>query len=912
MKSTVASLVAIVVSLCVASNLAAQDIRYEKYKLDNGMTVILHPDHAVPVAAVNIWYRVGSKDEPVRRSGFAHLFEHLMFMGTQRVPGNEFDQLMEAGGGSNNASTSSDRTNYFSSGPASLLPTLLWLDADRLEDLGRMMDQVKLDKQRDIVRNERRQSYENRPYGRAELKIQDLMFPAGHPYHIPVIGTHEDLEAATVADVKEFFANYYVPNNAALCVAGDFDPATIKPLIAGLFGTLPRGAQPERRSAGPVHLDSVRHATMLDQVQLPMVAMAFHSPAQFADGDAEMDLVAAILSDGKSSRLYKRLVFDDRVAVSVNAYQDSSELGSTFRVDVMANPDADLDRIERTVDEELARLVKDGPTAEELQRHQASVELRLLTRLQSIESRADKLNEYEYFWGEPNSFKRDLDRFRNATVQGVRKWAEQVLKPKARVIMRVLPESAQRPANPRDKRPGPLAGGAFDPPKPATFKLKNGLTVMLWEKHELPLVAAELLLSPGAVLDAPGRAGTAAMLADMLDEGAGDRDALQFADALQNLGAEFGAQADRESLAASLTVLKRRFGEAAALVADAVIRPRLAEADWDRIRRVALEELRQQDEEPTIVAGRVAARLLYGEDHPFGWPVAGTPETVEKLALTDIRAAHAAICRPDAATLLLAGDLTADEARAALEPTLGAWPVPTGAPLAVPPARPTPKGSALRVAIVDRPGAVQTVITFALPGPAFAGEQRVPYRLLGTVLGGSFTSRLNINLREDKGYTYGARAGYRMARMAGSFFAGSSVKADKTGPALIEFLKELRGLRTGDVKPAELTKARETIRTDVVQAFQGVSGTLSEAAERVSVGAGYESLAADMTALQAVAVDELNKLANAAVPLEQGVLVLVGDRGLILEQIKSLGLPTPQDVDARGRPVTKSGGAQTH
>jgi predicted Zn-dependent peptidase len=236
----------------------AQDLKYEKYKLDNGMTVILHEDHSLPVAGVNLWYRVGSKDEPQRRSGFAHLFEHLMFMGTERVPGNKFDTIMEGGGGANNASTSSDRTNYFSSGPAPLLPTLLWLEADRLEDLARTMDQEKLDKQRDVVRNERRQSYENRPYGKVELEIPEIMYPAGHPYHIPVIGTHEDLEAATVSDVKDFFATFYVPANVALCVAGDFDPKVIRPLITDLFGGLPHGGTPKRRTAEPAKLDSVK------------------------------------------------------------------------------------------------------------------------------------------------------------------------------------------------------------------------------------------------------------------------------------------------------------------------------------------------------------------------------------------------------------------------------------------------------------------------------------------------------------------------------------------------------------------------------------------------------------------------------------------------------------------------------
>jgi len=398
----------IAVMVLVTPGALAQTIEFEKYELPNGMTVILHEDHSLPVVGINTWFRVGSKDEAMGRSGFAHLFEHLMFMGTERVPGNQFDVLMESGGGWNNASTSFDRTNYFSNGPSSLLPTLLWLDADRLEDLARTMTQEKLDLQRDVVRNERRQSIENQPYGKAELAITEIMFPAGHPYHFEVIGTHEDLENAALQDVKDFYALFYVPNNASLVVAGDFDPGRIKPLIADLFGTLPRGIEPPHRSAPPVALDRVVRAVTLDAVQLPKVCFVYHAPPELEEGQAEMDLVAAVLGDGKSSRLYKRLIVQDALASEVSVYVYPAKLQSTFRIDVAALPGVDLDRIEAVVDEELARLPDDGIPAAELEPRKAAIELAKLAALQSVAARADKLNEYEYHWGNPDGFKRDL------------------------------------------------------------------------------------------------------------------------------------------------------------------------------------------------------------------------------------------------------------------------------------------------------------------------------------------------------------------------------------------------------------------------------------------------------------------------------------------------------------------------
>ncbi len=920
-----------VVAVGVTGTALGQDVRYQKYKLDNGMTVILHEDHSLPVATINLWYRVGSKDEPVKRSGFAHLFEHLMFMGTERVPGSKFDTVMEGAGGSNNASTSSDRTNYFSSGPAQLLPTLLWLDADRLEDLARTMNQEKLDKQRDVVRNERRQSYENRPYGKAELKLQELLYPVEHPYHIPVIGTHEDLEAATVGDVKDFFATYYVPNNVSLCVAGDFDAAKIKPLIHDLFGSLPKRGEASHRTAPPAKLDKVVRAESFDKVQLPKIIFAYHSPAQFAEGDAEMDLAASVLSEGKSSRLYKRLVYDDKIASEVSAYQDSSQLGSVFRIDVMANPDADLARVEQAVDEELAKLLDRGPGQQELDQRKATFELNQLTRLQSIDAKADQLNEYEYFWGEPNSFQRDLERYRSATPQAVQGWAKKVLGPQGRVIMRVLPETAAqsaksaatetiaakpaatmepplkteaapRPASGRDKQPSIGAPAPFKIEVPQSFKLANGIPVMLWPKHDLPLVAMSVIFRPGHMIGDPRRAGAVYLAADMLDEGTGDMDSLDFSDAMQSLGARFSPTGDRESIQLGLTVLKRNFPKAADLTGAAALKPKLAPEDWERVKRLHLEELRSQDDQPTLVASKVAMRMLFGDLHMYGWPVMGTPELVAKFNLEHAQFPYVTMVRPDFTTILVAGDVSQAEVKEALDKTLGAWkPFPLSTPS--PEAGPTREISELKVVLVNRPDAVQTVIQFLMPGPKYDAQYRVQYRLLNTLLGGSFTSRLNLNLREEHGYTYGARSNFVMREHVGYVSASSSVRADVTGEALKEFLHELKRLRGADVSGDETTKARETLRTDIIQSFAGLGGILQEAIERLSGGLHYETLVRDMNALQSATTDELNKVAASALPLEKGVLVLVGDKKTILEEIKDLGLPKPVEVTVRGDKV---------
>jgi len=896
---------AAVLVLCLGGGAAAQDVKYEKHRLENGMTVILHEDHSLPVACINLWYYVGSKDEAVGRSGFAHLFEHLMFMGTDRVPGGEFDTIMEAGGGWNNASTSSDRTNYFSFGPSGLLPALLWLDADRLEGLGKAMTQEKLDKQRAVVRNERRQTSEMRPYGKADLKVNELMYPPGHPYHIEVIGTHEDLQAATLQDVKDFFAAYYVPDNASLVVAGDFDPAEIKPLVARLFGTLQRGADPVHRDVEPVVLSEVKRVTYTDKVQFSRLSMVYHSPANFEPGDAEMDLAAAVLSSGKSSRLYKRLVYEEKLATEVSASQGSAILGSLFRVDITARQGKSLDEIERVTDEILGEFLAKGPTAEELERHKASMEFAMLSGLQSILGKADRLNRYNFFWGEPNSFRRDLDRYRGATVAGVQGWAQKALRPSWRLIMRVLPESEGRMLAGRDERPAPGAAGKFVPESPVSFTLSNGIGVRHWPRRELPLVEVSMYLRGGAAnLDGP-RPGQAYLATAMLDEGAGALDALAFSDALELLGARFNVSAERESTAVNLSVLKRHFDKALSLYADAILRPRFDATEWDRVKALHVQALKQAEDRPTAVASRVGMQLFFGEDHPYGRPVSGTVESVEELSLEAVKACHGDFFVPENATIFMAGDLTEEDARAALEKQFGDWKTPPGHTKVRAVASKEPTNEALRVVVVDKADAVQTVVQFYMPGPKYSDPRRIRFELLNTILGGSFTSRLNQNLRERNGYTYGARSRFSMSPTTGYLLASSNVQAEVTGPALREFLKEFARIRAGDVSEEEARKTRETNRMSMIQSFQGLGGVIGTAENLELNGLPFASLGDDLAAMTTVSEGDLNALAKGAIPLEEALLVLVGDRKVILKQLEGLGLPTPVEMSVRGEPVSQ-------
>jgi predicted Zn-dependent peptidase len=434
------------------------NIPFTKYKLPNGLTVILHEDHALPMVAVNTMVRVGSRFEEPKRTGFAHLFEHLMFMGTRRVPTKMFDAWMEAEGGSNNAGTSEDRTDYYSVGPAHSLKLLLWLDADRFGSLADDMTLEKLNAQREVVRNERRQTSENEPYGKVELRLPELLYPADHPYHHPVIGSHEDLEAAQVGDVVAFFKRWYVPNNCSLVVAGDFNPDEVKGWIETYFGGIPSGEVKPAPEAKDVKLTKVVRETIEDNVKLPKVVMAWPSAARFAPGDAELDLLSTILVSGKASRLYKAVVYDQPLAQEVDASQSSGDLGSTFTVEAIARPGVKLETLEKAIDKELEKLRNEEVSQAELTRAQNQYEMSFFSRLQSVQQRANLLNQYETFKGDPGFIEQDLARYRGATPAALLKMAKDTLDPKGRVIIHVVPkkEEKQAPAKGAAKKP---AGG---------------------------------------------------------------------------------------------------------------------------------------------------------------------------------------------------------------------------------------------------------------------------------------------------------------------------------------------------------------------------------------------------------------------------------------------------------------------
>lgn len=862
-------------------------VPFEKYTLPNGMKVILHVDKTLPVATINTWFYVASKDEPERRSGFAHLFEHLMFMGTKRVPNGEFDQIMEKAGGYNNASTSTDRTNYYSFGPSNILPTLLWLDADRLEALAENMTEKKVDLQRDVVKNERRQNVENEPYGKALEAMPGLLYPKGHPYSTSVIGSHEDLTAASVQDVKDFFNQFYVPNNASLIVAGDFDPAKIKPVVAKLFGTLPRKNDIGRKLVQPFKFES-RTVTMVDTVSAPKSYLCYHTPAYGKTGDLALKASATILSGGLASRLQQEVVSKLGLASEVSAFQDSSYLGSVFYVEgTVAEGKSQLE-MERAIDRVVAGLSKSGPTADELKRVVASRESATARTLQSLDQKADKMNEYEFYYGTPDYFQKEIDAYKALTPAAVRQAVASSLVGKPRLTLRVVPESTAVEQNPRDTQPTIDEAGTFTSPKPTDI---GG--IRYWSRAGVPQVTVSVQYSQGTFADPKGKEGLVNLATEMMVRGAKGKSAADTSALLDALGANLSVTTGTSGTTFSLTAPLSNASAAIDLMVDSILSPTLAQSDFNDLKDEVMAQVRQENDNPNAVARKVAMREFFGAAHPYARPASGTEASLKVITLKDVQASVKQV-RVSGNSILAAGGMSAAQAKSLLGAKLAKL---KGSKAASYQSFTAPRVEKPRLVIVDRPNAVQTVIQFFFPGLREMDEEASSLEAITTVLGGSFTSRLNQNLREDKGYTYGAGASMTANASFGYLRLNSSVRADVTGASLSEFIKELNRLSGMDVSEVEASKAGKLIRTNVVTGYGSLNEIVGTVLGLEATGSSQKRQDTRLAALNKLSSKSLNEAGRRYYDRDKALIVLVGDKKAILEQIKGLDLPKPEFVN---------------
>mgnify|MGYP000330188522 CR=1 FL=1 len=880
------------ISLLSSSNSWAQveksplDIEVIKETLPNGLTLVMNPDHRVPTVAIEVRYMVGSGHERAGRSGFAHLFEHLMFQGSKNYDQEYFTPFTPIGG-KVNGTTNTDRTNYFEQVPAEALELALWMESDRMEGLLAALTQEKLDNQRDVVKNERRQRYENTPYGMVWKLFSNHLFPQGHPYQHTTIGSHEDLTAATLDDVKAFFKQYYVPANAIITLVGDFEPKEARQLVNKYFGHLASGQRAQRPQFDPIPNQQRQVITYQDRVKLPRVYFAWHTPALYQAGDAEMDLLASLLTSGKTSALYRPLVFEKQIAKEVFAFQVSQALGSYFVVGATAAPGQDLDALSVELEGELMKTLSGKVSKQNFTRALNEWRKSFYSRVESVMDRAHQLSTYEHLLGHPNRFSFDLERYTKLSSQQVMTSANTWLKGSEPLVIRVVPEATQAVID-RSAPPKLTSAKEWTPPTVEEKILSNGLKVWLVEQKQSPLISLQLIFNHGANSDQASQSGLAWLMANLLDEGAGQKNALEVSDALRLLATDYGASVYNDFTTLSMDLLAETLKPSLDLLADFVLRPQFNQKDFERVKKQRVASAVASRANPRASRNRVMMRTLFAKGYA-GLPSNGLPQTIESLTLADVKSAYQSLIKPKDAVLIVVGKVDIKTLSTELERVFGAWQGPAQSTTRQPVAG-TYQGA---VHWVDFPESTQSAIAMVRQvDPKVGPQAMLQDELFNLVFGGKFTSRLNLNLREDKGYTYGAYSGVYRYKKAGMHYLGAMVKADQTLSSLKEMIAEIDGISSKNpIRQEEI----DLMLTGELKGYpaqfeerSGVLGTLSEIHRQGFNSSWLKNWMVEWSKLDlAGAKNSANKIAQS----KEYSIIIAGDQSKYLESIKALGRP---------------------
>jgi len=881
------------------------DIPFTKFVLKNGLTVIVHEDHKAAIVAVNVWYHVGSKNERLGKTGFAHLFEHLMFNGSEHFNDDYFKAMEQVGATELNGTTSEDRTNYFEDAPKDALDFLLWMESDRMGYLLGAIDQAKLDEQRGVVQNEKRQG-ENQPYGITEELITKGTYLPSHPYGHTVIGSMEDLNAASLEDVKEWFRTYYGAANATIAVAGDLDTKTIKDKMERYFGSIPAGPPVTKNEAWPAKRTGIHRQIAQDRVPQARLYKIWNIP-QFGAADTDyLNLVSDVLAEGKTSRLYKRLVYDEQIATDVSAYVDPSEIGGRFGIVATARPGESLEKIEKAVDEELARFLSIGPTAEELQRvktqHLAHF-IRGLERIGGFGGKSDILAMNQVFVGSPDFYKVTLKRTREATAKELQTAARQWLSDGV-YVLEVHPfpqyETVKSEVD-RSKLPVPPIKPEVKFPILEHASLSNGLKIVLAERHTVPVVNFNLQLDAGYASDQVATPGTAKLAMNMLDEGTKSRTALEISDELARLGANLDTSSDLDTSTVFLSAMKANLDPSLDVFADVVLNPSFPEADFQRLKKQQLDGIQREKSEPTSMALRVMPRFLYGEHHAYSNPFtgSGTEESVSKLTRANAQKFYESWFKPNNATLVVVGDTTLAEITPKLEKLFRKWSEGSVPTKTIGPAENPAKSV---VYLMDRPGSIQSMIFAGELAPPRTNAQEIAIETMNHVLGGTFTSRLNMNLREDKHWSYGVHTALVGARGQRPFMVIAPVQTDKTKESISEVDKELKGIiGKQPITDAELSKAQKDETLKLTGAWE-TSGNVSRSiAEILRFGLPEDYFKTYPDKVLALNLPDVQQAAQKIVQPDHLVWVIVGDLSKIEARVRELALVEIRLIDTNGK-----------
>ncbi len=871
-------------------------IPYQKFTLDNGLTLLVHEDHKTPIVAVNIWYHVGSKDEVAGKTGFAHLFEHLMFNGSENHDGEYFTPMEKIGATQMNGTTSNDRTNYFQNVPTAALDVALWMESDRMGHLLGAITQEKLDEQRGVVKNEKRQR-ESQPYGKVWSLLNKNSLAADHPYSWPVIGSMEDLDNATLDDVHNWFKTYYGAANAVVTLAGDITPEEALAKVNKYFGDIPAGPPVTHRSRWISKIDGNRRVVMQDQVPQPRLYQVWNVPSWNDATFAQFNILEKLLLSGKNSRLYKRLVYDDQIATSVHGGYWAAEITGQFLIYASPKPGVPLEKLELAIADELKRLAEDGPTRKELARINTTMKADYLRGIEGVggfTGKANLLAQSYVFTKDPQYYGKALADAANVSAKQLQRTAAKWLSSDHLSLMVEPVAKFQTQLSDVDRSKLPEIATPADLVMPLLQKtqLKNGLEIIVAQRGTLPLVEITLQLNAGHAADAQFSPGTNSLTMAMLDEGTKKLSSLELSAKLDALGATLSTAATLDTSTVHLSALSDNLEDSLELFSAVITQPQFPEKELPRVKASQLAKIKHEKASPFSMALRTLPPLLYGKDHAYhtSFTGSGTTSDIEAMSTEALRTFHKTWFRPDNAQLIIVGDTSLDAILPLLEDQFGDWENP-----AIPQPKKTLSQTTLpqqqRVFLIDKPGSESSLVIAGQLAPPENNPNAIEQNLLNKVLGGMFTSRINMNLREEKHWSYGARAALLSARAQRPYLFYAQVQVDKTAASMSEILMEIQAIQESrPVTTDELSKVKSNLTLKLpgqMETLGAVNGAIA-ANLRFDRDDNYQQTLVSLVGQ--VSLEQVQAESQTLLHPDQLTWIIIGDLKQIEQSIRDLKL----------------------
>ena len=918
-----------------AEDSAKLSVEYEKYELENGLDVILHQDKSDPIVSVAIQYGVGSNREKTGRTGFAHLFEHMLFQESENVPQDQFFKKIQDAGGTLNGGTWKDGTIYYEIVPKNALETVLWMESDRMGFLINTVTESAFYNQQEVVQNEKRQRVDNNPYGHTGWVLDKNLYPEGHPYNWQVIGELVDLQNATVDDVKEFYDRFYGPNNATLVLAGDFEKTDAKALVEKYFGEIKRRQEVKPLEPQPVTLAETKRFYHEDNfATAPQLNMVWPTSHQYTDDAYALDFLAEIISSGKKAPLYKVLVKEKELTSRTTAYNNAQELAGEFHIIITANNGKDLDEVEKGIEEAFDLFEKEGVTDRDIERIKAGLETSFYNGISSVLGKSFQLAQYNVFAGDPGFIEEDIENIKKVTKEDVVRVYEKYIKDKPFVMTSFVPkgqmeliaensikapvveeeikenvtktvedakeEVAKTPSN-FDRSVEPAQGAAPELSIPSTWtaELANGIKVYGIEQNEIPTVNFSLVIQGGHLLDDKNKNGVANLMTDIMMEGTATKTPEQLEEEIELLGANINMYTTNESIVIRGNTLVRNFDKTMDLVEEILLEPRWDEEEFGRIKTATINQIKRSDANPNAVAGRVYNKLLYGKDHIFSLPTSGTEESVKAITIKDLKDFYNKNFSPSVSSFQIVGKINKDKALSGLKDLEERWAAKNVKMPEYPIANNRDKAS---LYFVDIPGAKQSVINIGYIALPRTDKDFYPAEVMNYKLGGSFSGNVNLILREEKGYTYGARTGFSGSKIPGTFTASSSVRTNTTGESVQIFKEQIANYKDG-ISEEDLEFTKNALVKSNARRFEtqfNLLGMLQEMSE-YDLPANYieneEQIIKNMT------LEQHKTLANKYLDESKMAYLVVGDAATQFPQFKKMGFDEVKLLNKDGEEV---------